>query len=54
MLFLFQEQQKLKRDLVDEVKARKSLEHLLKKHINVTPIPAPHLVPPDKELDDHT
>ena len=53
-IFWFQEQQKLRRDLIDEVKARKSLENVLKKYIKVPPSPSPQLVPPDREKDDHT
>lgn len=48
------EQQKMKKDLIDEVKARKSLENMLKKYVKIIPTPSGQLVPPDKDKDDLT
>ena len=44
----------MKRDLIDEVKARKSLENMLKKYVKIIPTPSGQLVPPDKDKDDLT
>lgn len=51
LLFFFQDQKKMKRDLEDETKARKSLENLLKKFMKNQQ--AINTVNKDKEVEEN-